>query len=110
MRLPEIRPALLLTALLALLAASSTAKAADAVAIPGKTCANEQVYASGEPSAYEWLARIKTHANWRAKVRVLPNLGDPYANWKRAENTTERCFSGPEGTVCQFSGIPCRTN
>lgn len=73
-----------------------------------KTCASEPVYAAGEKASYEWLARIKAHANWRAKVRVLPDLGDPYANWKNAENTTERCFSGPEGTVCQFTGIPCR--
>lgn len=90
--------------------ASQFAQAADAPAVPGKTCAAESVYASGEPASYEWLARIKTHANWRAKVRVLPGLGDPYANWKKAEDTTERCFSGPAGTVCQFTGIPCRTD
>lgn len=73
-----------------------------------KTCANEPVYASGEPASFEWLARIKTHANWRAKVRTKSGLGDPYANWKLAEDTTERCFSGPKGTICQFSGVPCR--
>ncbi|MCH9808120.1 MAG: hypothetical protein K0U74_10330 [Alphaproteobacteria bacterium] len=76
--------------------------------VAAKTCSSDPVYASGEPSSYEWLARIKTHANWRTKVRTLPGLGDPYANWKLAESTTERCFSGPKGTVCQFSGIPCR--
>ena len=73
-----------------------------------KTCASEVVYARGEPASFEWIARMKTHANWRAKVRALPNLGDPYANWSRAENSTERCFSGADGTVCQFTGTPCR--
>lgn len=90
------------------LATAAIAVAANPAAAADKTCASEPVYASGEPASYEWLARIKTHANWRAKVRALPSLGDPYANWKRAENTTERCFSGPDGTVCQFTGIPCR--
>ena len=82
------------------------------VAISGpafaKTCAPQVVYARGEPATFEWLARVKTHANWRAKVRAMPDLGDPYANWSRANNSTERCFSGPEGTICQFSGTPCR--
>lgn len=86
---------------LALLLASSHAALA-------KTCADAEIYASGEPASYEWLARIKTHANWRSKIRSMPNLGDPYANWENAENWTERCFSGPTGTVCQFTGIPCR--
>ncbi|MBU1210287.1 MAG: hypothetical protein KJ587_03320 [Alphaproteobacteria bacterium] len=84
------------------------AEAAGTPEMSNKTCASQSVYASGEPAGYEWLARIKAHANWRAKVRVLPGLGDPYANWQRAEDTTERCFSGPAGTVCQFDGIPCR--
>ncbi len=73
-----------------------------------KTCASQVVYARGEPASFEWIARMKTHANWRAKVRAIPNLGDPYANWSRAENSTERCFSGADGTVCQFTGTPCR--
>ncbi len=73
-----------------------------------KTCSDAVVHAAGEPASYEWLARIKTHANWRAKVRSLPGLGDPYANWSRAENSTERCYSGPSGTVCEFTGTPCR--
>ena len=102
------RPTGLLAAVVALVAIPVAASAADSSAIPGKICAAESVYASGEPSSFEWMARIKTHANWRAKVRVMPGLGDPYANWKRAENTTERCFSGPAGTVCQFTGVPCR--
>lgn len=103
---PSIRAILILPAIA--LAFGSPPTAADTSSMPAKTCAREPVYASGEPASYEWLARIKTHANWRAKVRAMPGLGDPYANWKRAENTTERCFSGPDGTVCQFTGIPCR--
>lgn len=103
-------PSLLITAAAAMSAAIVPVYAAGEPAIPGKACSSEPVNASGEPASYEWLARIKAHSNWRAKVRVLPNLGDPYANWKNAESTTERCISGPEGTVCQFTGIPCRRN
>ncbi len=108
LRLLRALPIGLLTAALALTVTTSVVDAADPLEITGKKCATEPVYASGEPASYEWMARIKTHANWRAKVRVMPGLGDPYANWKRAEDTTERCFSGPTGTVCQFTGTPCR--
>ncbi len=73
-----------------------------------KTCTSKVVHARGEPASFEWIARMKTHANWRAKVRAMPDLGDPYANWSRAENSTERCYSGADGTVCQFTGTPCR--
>ncbi len=97
------RPACIIVAAVAFIAVATPPALA-------KTCSSDPIYASGEPASYEWLARIKTHANWRNKVRTLPSLGDPYANWKLAENTTERCFSGPEGTICQFSGIPCRRN
>lgn len=79
-----------------------------AAAARADRCASEPVFASGEPASYEWLARIKTHANWRAIVRSMPELGDSYANWERAEDVTERCFSGPAGTVCNFTGRPCR--
>ena len=93
---------------MALLAAAPlVAIAAFCTSAHAKTCSDQEVYASGEPASYEWLARIKTHANWRAKVRSIPNLGDAYANWENAENVTERCFSGPAGTVCQFTGTPC---
>lgn len=73
-----------------------------------KTCSGQTVWARGEPSVLQWLAKAKTKANWRAKVRALPDLGDPFANWERAENATEHCVSGPSGTVCDFEGTPCR--
>ncbi|MGE0054232.1 MAG: hypothetical protein AB7S74_08490 [Hyphomicrobium sp.] len=72
-----------------------------------KTCASETVEARGEPSRYLWLAKTKTRANWRRKVRSIPELGSDYANWARAENTEEKCYSGPSGHLCIFSGTPC---
>lgn len=72
------------------------------------TCAPSPVSARGEESRFEWTAKAKTRANWRAKVRAIPSLGPDYANWARAENTEERCLSGPNGTVCTFTGTPCR--
>lgn len=94
---------LILSSLLAL-----SASTLGMVPASAKTCASHVVHARGEPASFEWIARMKTHANWRAKVRAMPDLGDPYANWSRAENSTERCFSGADGTVCQFTGTPCR--
>ncbi len=90
------------------LAAATAAVIVAAAPVRAATCVDDPVFASGEPASYEWLARIKAHANWRAKVRSIPALGDPYANWKRANDTTERCIAGPEGTVCTFKGRPCR--
>ncbi|MBS0233383.1 MAG: hypothetical protein JSR99_07840 [Proteobacteria bacterium] len=72
------------------------------------TCAPSAVTARGEESRFVWLAKTKTRANWRAKVRAIPDLGPDYANWARAENTEERCLTGPSGTVCIFTGTPCR--
>ena len=71
------------------------------------TCAGNSVEARGEQSRFEWLAKTKARANWRRKVRALPTLGAPYANWARANNTQERCLTGPLGTVCIFTGTPC---
>lgn len=85
---------------LILLAASSSLQA--------KVCSDQIVSVRGEPSSLTWLARTKTKANWRAKVRALPGLGDEYAKWERAENATEHCVSGPSGTICDFEGVPCR--
>lgn len=73
-----------------------------------KVCWDQSVSARGEPSRLQWLARTKTKANWRAKVRALPGLGDEFAKWERAEDATEHCVSGPSGTICDFSGVPCR--
>ena len=70
-------------------------------------CASQPIEARGEQSRFVWLAKTKTRANWRRKVRLTPGLGTPYANWARAENTEERCLTGPAGTVCIFTGTPC---
>jgi hypothetical protein len=70
-------------------------------------CAPQPIEARGEQSRFVWLAKTKTRANWRRKVRLMPRLGAAYANWARAENTEERCLTGPAGTVCIFSGTPC---
>jgi hypothetical protein len=71
------------------------------------TCAASPVIARGEESSFVWLAKTKARANWRRKVRSMPDLGPNYANWARAANTEERCLSGPAGAVCIFTGIPC---
>jgi hypothetical protein len=72
------------------------------------TCAIDPVAATGEPSRFIWLAKTKARANWRRKVRSLPQLGAPYAVWAQADYTTERCVTGPKNTVCTFTGTPCR--
>ncbi len=66
-------------------------------------CTSAPVTARGEESRFIWLARTKTRANWRAKVRSIPALGPDYANWARAQDTEERCLTGPAGTVCASS-------
>lgn len=73
-----------------------------------QTCAPTPVTARGEPSRYEWMARLKARANWRAKVRATTDLGPDWAVWKQARDTEERCMAGPEGAVCIFTGTPCR--
>ncbi|MFT3732325.1 MAG: hypothetical protein QM780_13065 [Hyphomicrobium sp.] len=72
------------------------------------TCSSTPVTARGEESRYVWLAKTKTRATWRAKVRAHPDLGPDYSNWARAHDTEERCLTGPNGTVCIFTGTPCR--
>lgn len=98
--LPAARAAAAFTFALALYSASSPLYA--------KVCSDQSVSARGEPSSLQWLARAKTKANWRAKVRALPGLGDAFAKWERADDTTEHCVSGPSGTICDFTGVPCR--
>lgn len=71
------------------------------------TCAATAVEARGEQSRFVWLAKTKARANWRRKVRGTPGLGSTYANWARANNTEERCLTGPLGTVCILTGTPC---
>jgi hypothetical protein len=74
----------------------------------GETCSPAPVTARGEPSRYEWMAKLKARANWRAKVRASTELGPDWAAWKLAKDTEERCLAGPESTVCIFTGSPCR--
>ncbi|MBR2534556.1 MAG: hypothetical protein IKE66_00650 [Hyphomicrobium sp.] len=71
------------------------------------SCAEAAIEARGEQSRYEWSAKGKARANWRSKVRRTPGLGAAYANWARAQNAEEHCMSGPAGTLCVFTGIPC---
>jgi hypothetical protein len=74
---------------------------------PAATCAGSSIEARGEQSRFEWIAKTKARANWRAKVRRTPELGPKYANWAHAANTEERCLSGPAGALCIFTGTPC---
>lgn len=73
------------------------------------TCAPEAVTARGENSRFTWSAKTKARANWRRKVRSIPGLGPDYANWSRARDTDEHCIAGPVGSVCVFSGVPCKS-
>lgn len=81
----------------------------NASAAMAETCASEPVTVRGEQARYEWLAKTKARANWRARVRATPGLGPDFANWPRARDTLERCLRGPSGVVCIFTGTPCRT-
>jgi hypothetical protein len=82
--------------------------AANARAQGAAACGPEAVSARGENSRFAWTARTKARANWRRKVRATPGLGPDYANWARAQSTEERCLAGPVGTVCIFTGVPCK--
>lgn len=73
-----------------------------------ETCSEAPVSARGEPSKFEWLAKTKARANWRRRVRGTPGLGPDFAVWPRAANSEERCLTGPDGTVCIFTGTPCK--
>ncbi len=86
---------------------STVLLAAQATRVSAAPCAGSPVEARGEQSRYEWLAKTKARANWRRKVRLTPGLGPTYANWAHAENTEERCLTGPAGTLCIFTGLPC---
>ena len=71
-------------------------------------CSAEPVSASGEPSRIVWLAKLKSRANWRRRVRATTGLGPDYADWSRASDAVERCITGPAGTACTNTAIPCR--
>jgi hypothetical protein len=74
----------------------------------GKTCSDAAVSARGEPARFMWLAKTKARANWRRKVRATTGLGADYSNWSEAETSEERCITGADGTVCVFTGYPCK--
>lgn len=73
-----------------------------------KTCSDVAVSARGEPARFMWLAKTKARANWRREVRTTPGLGTEYSNWGNAETSDERCITSDEGTVCVFTGYPCK--
>lgn len=80
-------------------------------AAPGnaaKTCSDAAVSARGEPARFIWIAKTKARANWRRKVRATPSLGTDFANWGNAETSEERCITAEGGTVCIFTGYPCK--
>jgi hypothetical protein len=85
--------------------AASVAGLSPAVA---KTCSGTVVTARGEPASFMWLAKTKARGNWRLKVRSNPDLGPDYSTWGKAETSEERCITAAGGTVCIFSGYPCR--
>jgi hypothetical protein len=98
---PNVRH-LTLAGALVTLAASLPAHAA------GKTCSDAAVSARGEPARFMWLAKTKARANWRRRVRATTGLGTEYSNWGNAETSEERCITAEGGTVCIFSGYPCK--
>lgn len=95
----SLRPTALFAALALLALAAEPSKA--------ETCGPEAVVARGEASRFTWLAKTKARANWRRKVRETSGLGTGYSNWQKAKEAEERCLTGPEGTVCVFTGTPC---
>lgn len=81
---------------------AATAALADAA------CSATPVSAQGEPAGFEWLAKTKARANWRAKVRAISDLGPDYANWNIAADRAETCEPGENGIACLFTGTPCK--
>ena len=95
--------------LLAILAAATlAAQSAMTSAQAAKSCSDISVSARGEPARFMWLAKTKARANWRRKVRATPGLGTGFSNWGDAETSEERCLTSEDGTVCIFTGYPCR--
>lgn len=80
-----------------------------ALASPARseTCSDQLLSARGEPARLEWLAKTKARANWRARVRATPDLGDAYASWRQARDVREACRPASGGVACTFSGVPC---
>jgi hypothetical protein len=72
------------------------------------TCAETPITARGDPSGFETLAKAKARGNWRAKVRAMPTLGAPYADWSRALAADYRCAQEGGQHVCTAVAYPCR--
>jgi hypothetical protein len=89
-------------------AAAALLLVAASPALASKTCSDAAVSARGEPAQFMWLAKTKARANWRRKVRATPTLGTDFANWSNAETSEERCITAEGGTVCVFTGYPCK--
>jgi hypothetical protein len=77
-------------------------------ASPAPACATAPVTAKGEPGSFQWIAKTKARANWRAKVRAVSDLGPDYANWGNAKDPVEDCQTGAAGITCVFTGTPCK--
>lgn len=106
---PRCRPSSAARALAsAALAAALACPPSNSHAQQAAACAAGPVVARGEPSRYEWLAKTKARANWRRRVRLNPQLGPAYSDWKHAADIEEKCLSGGAGTVCILTGTPCR--
>lgn len=98
--MPALRFAASTAVALALLGAGAPAQAA--------TCAEQAVSARGDPSRFEVLAKAKARGNWRAKVRALPALGAPFADFSKAMDAGYRCTQEGGALVCTASARPCR--
>ena len=72
------------------------------------TCSDQPVTARGDPSRFEVLAKAKARGNWRAKVRVLPNLGAAYADWYKASSADYQCQQMDGQYVCLAVARPCK--
>lgn len=87
---------------------ATTGLLATTPAAQAATCSAVEISARGEPATFKWLALVKARGNWRSKVRAIPSLGAPYANFGRAEDAVERCISDSRTTVCIVAARPCR--
>ena len=72
------------------------------------TCAERPVTARGEPARFEVLAKAKARGNWRAKVRSMPALGAPYADFNKALAADYQCSDKDGQHTCVAVGHPCR--
>ena len=64
--------------------------------------------ARGDPSRFEVLAKAKARGNWRAKIRTMPALGAPYADWNKAVGADYRCVAEDGRFLCTAVAQPCR--